>query len=60
MTARPAAVKQIDVTRAVKGAVAAGLSVARIEIDQHTGKIVIVAEGAGQGSGVNEWDEVLK
>lgn len=60
MSARPAAVKQIDVTRAVKGAVAAGLSVARIEIDQHIGKIVIVAEGAGQGSGVNEWDEVLK
>ncbi|MBC7131701.1 MAG: hypothetical protein H5U16_01170 [Roseovarius sp.] len=54
-----ATVKQIDVTRAVKGAVAAGLAVGRIEVDQRTGKIVIFSEcGPGANTG-NEWDEVL-
>ena len=41
MAGRPATVKQIDVTRAVKGAVAAGLVVGRIEVDQRTGKIIV-------------------
>ena len=54
-----ATVKQIDVTRAIKGAVAAGLAVARIEVDQRTGKIVIFSDGS-DGSAPNPWDEVLK
>ncbi len=54
-----APVKQIDVTRAVKGAVAAGLAVARVEVDQRTGKIVIFSDGS-DGSAPNPWDEVLK
>ncbi|MGL4414197.1 hypothetical protein [Roseinatronobacter monicus] len=54
-----ATVKQIDVTRAVKGAVAAGLLVARIEVDQRTGKIVIFSEGA-ESSAPNPWDEVIR
>lgn len=54
-----ATVKQIDVTRALKGALAAGLSVARVEVDQRTGKIVIFSDGA-DGSAPNAWDEVLK
>jgi hypothetical protein len=37
----PATFKQADVTRALRGAVAAGVEVARIEIDARTGNIVI-------------------
>lgn len=51
--------KQDDVTRAVKGAVAAGLAVARIEVDQRTGKIVIFSEAAA-GSGSNPCDRLLR
>lgn len=56
---RPATTKQVDVTRAVKGAVAAGLVVVRIEVDQRTGKIIIFSERA-DGDATNPWDEVLK
>jgi hypothetical protein len=48
-----------DVTRALKGAQAAGVEVARIEIET-TGKITIVTgkpEGV-QASDGNPWDEV--
>jgi len=51
--------KQADVTRAIKGAVAAGVAVARIEVDQRTGKIVIFSDGA-RSSAPNPWDEVIK
>jgi hypothetical protein len=40
MARAPSTFKQGDITRAVKGAIAAGLDVACIEIDQ-TGKIII-------------------
>jgi hypothetical protein len=58
--------RQRDVTAAVKAVVAAGVAVARIEIDRG-GKIVIIV-GKGRESGnpngdgsdaVNEWDEVF-
>jgi len=41
MARKPATFKQADVTRAVRGAVAAGVDVACIEIDARTGNIVI-------------------
>jgi len=41
MARKPATFKQADVTRAVRGAVAAGVDVACIEIDAPTGNIVI-------------------
>ena len=41
MTRRPCTFRQTDVTRALKGAEAAGVEVNRIEIDQD-GKIVLV------------------
>jgi hypothetical protein len=60
MTNRPATFKQVDVTRAVKGAVAAGLSVGRIEIDQRTGKIVIFSAGPGADDAANSCDRLLR
>lgn len=47
MTRARAAFRQADVRRAVEGAVGAGLSVARIEIDA-AGKIVIISEAGAQ------------
>jgi hypothetical protein len=50
MTRAPSTFRQQDVTRAVKAVVAAGVDIARVEIDRF-GKIVIVTgrplEGAG-------------
>lgn len=60
MANRPATFKQVDVTRAVKGAVAAGLIVGRVEIEQHTGKIVIFPTGATSGETKNPCDRLLK
>ena len=37
----PLPIKQADVTRALKGAVAAGVEIARVEIDPRSGSIVI-------------------
>jgi hypothetical protein len=44
---RPAPFTQADVKRAVKGAVAAGINVARVEVDKH-GKIVVIAGKPGE------------
>lgn len=60
MARGPCTFRQGDVTRAVKGAVAAGLQVQRVEIDK-TGKIAIVApepEGEADRSATS-WDEAL-
>ena len=40
MARAPSTFKQADVTRAVKGAIAAGLEIVRVEIDR-AGKIVV-------------------
>jgi len=36
--------RQTDLTRAVRGAVAGGIKVSRVEIDKTTGNIILVAE----------------
>lgn len=56
MTPRIAPFRQIDVTRAAKGVVAAGLPVGRIEIDRE-GKIVVLVYSASQApTDSNDWD----
>jgi len=48
--------KQGDVTKAVKGAVNAGVAVKRVEIDRN-GKIVLVTAGRSPfETATNEWD----
>jgi hypothetical protein len=56
----PSTFRQADVTKAVKAVTAAGVGIAKIEIDKD-GKITIttaVAEQRGQGREANEWDSV--
>jgi hypothetical protein len=51
--------KQTDVTRAIRAAVAAGVEVARVEVDKE-GRIVIIAGKADSGAERNVrngWDE---
>ena len=62
MARTPAAFRQADVTRAVRAVVAAGVGIARVEIDK-IGKIVIVAADAtsgqlGESTEANEWDRI--
>ena len=61
MSRRPATFRQTDVTRAVKGARAAGVEIAQVEIDKD-GRIIVVAakstEGSNNGGERNEWDAV--
>jgi len=58
MANRPAPFKQVDVTRAVKGAVAAGLSVGRVEIGRD-GTIIVIALGALSATTGNPCDRLL-
>jgi len=60
MTRAPATFRQQDVTKAVKAVAAAGVHIARVEIDK-AGKIVIITTDAtenqsGESAEVNEWD----
>jgi hypothetical protein len=62
MSRAPSTFRQQDVTRAVKAVAAAGVGIARVEIDK-AGKITIVAVGAepAEGKGrqeANEWDRI--
>ena len=60
MLRAPSTFRQQDVTRAVKAVVAAGVDIARVEID-NTGKIAIIAlTDGGKPATVNEWDTVLR
>ena len=56
----PSTFRQQDVTRAVKAVAAAGVGIAKVEIDK-AGKIIIIALGverSGEGGGeANEWDD---
>lgn len=54
---RYAPIKQADITRVVKGVQAAGAQVARVEVDQITGKVTVYAQGAAD-DGANPWDRL--
>ena len=56
MPRQPATVKQSDVTRYIKGAQAAGVTVARIEVDHLTGRVVVYADGQASADEPNPWD----
>jgi hypothetical protein len=60
MTARPATFRQVDITRAIKGAQAAGLIVASFGIDKD-GRITIIARtgeaATGPITGKSEFDQ---
>lgn len=55
---RQVAFKQADVTRAIKGAIAAGMKVARAEIDQ-SGRIVVVSPSEETMKPANDLDKWL-
>jgi hypothetical protein len=61
MARAPSTFRQQDVTRAVKAVAAAGVHIARVEIDK-AGKIVIITASASdqptESTEVNEWDRV--
>jgi hypothetical protein len=53
--------KQGDVTKAIKGAVNAGLAVRRVHIDKKTGDIILFADQSPEksdGSTPNDWEDV--
>jgi len=63
MARAPSTFRQQDVTRAIRAAIAAGVDIARIEVDK-AGKIVIVTRNGngsqvGESPVVNEWDRAL-
>ena len=56
MAPAPSTFRQQDVTRAVKAVTAAGVHIARVEIDK-TGKITIITvEQPSEATEANEWD----
>ena len=50
--------KQADLTRAIKGAKAAGMKVGSFEINPN-GKIVILSEAMSVPNDVNPWDSLV-
>ena len=61
MARAPSTFRQQDVTKAVKAVAAAGVHIARVEIDK-TGKIVIITadptDRLGKKMEANEWDRI--
>jgi hypothetical protein len=56
MARKPLAFRQTDLQRALRGAAAAGVKIAKIEID-YAGKIVLVAGDPPPDQDENEWKE---
>jgi hypothetical protein len=55
----PATFRQADVVKALRAARAAGLDVARVEVDPITGKIVIVTSASGDKEPTTDLDKWL-
>ncbi len=60
MANRPVHVTKSDVTRAVRGALDAGLSIGRVEVDPRTGRIALFSVGADADALPNPCDRLLK
>jgi hypothetical protein len=58
MSRRPVPFRQQDLTRAVRGVIAAGVSVLRVEID-NTGKVVVITHDDAQKRLDDELDREL-
>jgi hypothetical protein len=60
MSRAPSIFKQRDITRAIKGAAAAGVNIAQIEIATDGRIVIIISADAAQIEAVeeNEWDRV--
>lgn len=57
---RRTAFREADVSRAIKGALKAGLPVLRVEIDRDGKIVVLIGEPHPANRSRNEWDEVLQ
>ena len=60
-TRAPSTFRQQDVTKALRAAVAAGLQVAGVKVNSHTGEIELVigeARASKGGEEANEWDSI--
>ncbi len=57
MANRAAVFKQVDVKRATKGVIDAGLKVARVEIDRDGRIVVYSGEACINAREPNDWDE---
>jgi hypothetical protein len=57
---RQSGFKQIDITRAVRGAEAAGLAIQQIAVDHQTGKICLFTNAKTKPSNPNPCDRLLK
>jgi hypothetical protein len=58
MSRRPCAFRQRDIARAVRGAEAAGVKIARVDIEPNVGRISIIPAGASTND--SELDRWLK
>jgi hypothetical protein len=52
---RPSKFKKTDVTRAAKAVLAAGVNIARVEIEPVTGKITIMTSSAEKSTDLDTW-----
>lgn len=55
----PCKFRQRDVTKAVRAVVAAGVQVARVEVDKD-GRIVVIAGKSESNPASNPWDEAME
>jgi S-adenosylmethionine hydrolase len=60
MSRAPSTFRKRDVTAAVGAVVAAGVAVARVEVDKDGKIIIVIAEKAGCQSVGNSWDRATE
>jgi hypothetical protein len=58
MSRGPPTFRQGDITKAVKGAVNAGVAVKRVEVDRNGTIVVVTADSSPSVTTRNEWDDL--